>query len=382
MKGVSSTAVPSQQSWEAFLESLYSPLPNLREMAVLELQGWADTGRDVSEVLCISLLDPESIVSRAAAVVAGRIANPSEIVAKALAQRLMDNDPLLRRTVVTALGRMGIAGCPFLVRLLLDRDPFIRQYAAMSLEHMGTDAGPELLNALPDPGLRRPAASILAHIGTPVAPLLIEHLDAGISLEVRYTVMDTLERIGPMVVPLMIEEIKAGRRDKENAAEAFGHFGPDAVPALIEMLRDPDVKHRCSAAAAIVKVGRPAVPRLIDALSDPNVGVSWLAGQALGQIGSASVPDLIQALATTGRATRWVVSEILISLGEQAVGALMLALRSGEPLIREAAAHSLAEIGASAWAALPDLKDAMERETDPELGCVFQEAIDKLSVHD
>ncbi|MBF0500805.1 MAG: HEAT repeat domain-containing protein [Candidatus Riflebacteria bacterium] len=376
------TSDSSQESWEVFIKSLYSPYPNQRETAVFELPSWADSGRDVSEELATSIRDSENIVSRAAAIVTGRIDGLSDEVIDALEKRLEDSDESLRRTIVTSLGQKGSRACPLLVHLLSDRDQVIQKYAASALEMMGVSAIDDLLKALSDVGLRRPAATVLARIGKPAISILISYLDNATSAEVRFTVVDVLEKIGPMVVPLMIDGLKTGQSDKDNVVETCGRFGSDAVPALIEMLRDNDVKHRCSAATALVRIGRAAVPRLIDLISDTNVSVGWIAAQSLTQIGAAAVPDLIQALATTERATRWVVSEILIGIGSQSVEALTKAVLHNDSLIRSAAAHSLAEIGEPARIAVSTLKEALKCEKDTDVCDVLRESIEKLSNHE
>jgi HEAT repeat protein len=62
----------------------------------------------------------------------------------------------------------------------------------------------------------------------------------------------------------------------------------DAVPALIEALKDGESWVREEAAQALRSIGSPAVPALCGALKDEDVEVRYLAAKALGDIGDKS----------------------------------------------------------------------------------------------
>ena len=88
------------------------------------------------------------------------------------------------------------------------------------------------------------------------------------------------------------------------AAEALGHIGQPAVPALTDALMDSDPAVRLQACRALAYMGAKAssaVPALQRALNDPEVPIREQAAAALGQIGAAAepaVPSLIQMLRT------------------------------------------------------------------------------------
>ncbi|HNV69588.1 MAG TPA: HEAT repeat domain-containing protein, partial [Candidatus Ozemobacteraceae bacterium] len=334
----------SEDSWQAFLESLYAPLPSLREMAVLELPRWAELGRDVSEVLALSINDEVPLVVRAAVMVAGRLRVPRRSVVEALERRLVTSDELLRRTVVTALGRIGSPAFQVLARLLNDRDPFIAEFVQTTLAIEGEPAVSVLLPLLSDLRLRQFAAAVLVRIGPPaIAHLmpLLNHADS----EVRFLVTDTLEQIGPVVLPTLLDALRQSGAEREGAAAALPRFGIDAIPGLIELLSDANVHHRCSAAAALVQHGVRAVPFLVKALEHKNTGVAWLAAKSLGQIGPSAIPDMAIHLGRTARSVRWILADVLRQMGSDAALQLEKELSNPDPLVREAVAHILGDIG-------------------------------------
>jgi len=370
--------IPHEESWAAFLESLYAPLPGLREMAIFELPVWHKLGRDVSEVVAISMRDPEPLVCRAAAVVAGRLRLESEVVRQALSERLCnEQDALLRRTMATALSRIGRAGLPMLVKLLCDRDVFVRHFAAVALGDSGDAAVPLLLEALADERIRPFAVPVLAHIGGPAIPGLLKLLDSAAE-GIRNAVIDIFEGIGPVVVEPIVESVQQGSTERRSGAAALGRFGGNAVAPLVRLIRGSDVSMRCWAADIMVQIGRPAVPSIITLLREEHVGVSYLAGETLVRLGACAIPELVQSLGTVTRSVRWIVANILGRLGEEAVHALESALVEGDPLTREAAAHALGEMGSSAWAALPTLQDVLKTEQETCVREAMRRAIERL----
>jgi HEAT repeat protein len=89
---------------------------------------------------------------------------------------------------------------------------------------------------------------------------------------------------------------------QETAATALARIGPEAIPALVQALRDADPQVRSQAALALARMGpdaSPAVPALMEALSDRDENVRRCAARALGQVGPsarAAIPALITAL--------------------------------------------------------------------------------------
>ena len=135
---------------------------------------------------------------------------------------------------------------------------------------------------------------------------------------VRRAAAEALEKIGdPQAIPALIEALKDEDRDvRRTAAWALGQIGPPAVPALIQALRDEKWEVRQAAAEALEKIGDPqATPALIQALRDEDVGVRRVAAKALGQIGDPqATPALIHALRDEERWVREAAAEALLKL--------------------------------------------------------------------
>jgi len=156
--------------------------------------------------------------------------------------------------------------------------------------YAGEDAARDALQTLGHPMLDLPQA--VAQVAAQGAwGVLIRALTC---TQVREVVVG----LGAPAVPPLIQAL--GDSDSEvrlAAAWALGDLGdPQAVPALIQALRDHwDVRR--SAAEALVKIGTPAVPPLIQALGDSDWDVRRAAAEALGKLGDPqAIPALIEAL--------------------------------------------------------------------------------------
>jgi len=108
---------------------------------------------------------------------------------------------------------------------------------------------------------------------------------------------------------------------------------PDRRAAdLIEDLRSPDAAAVDRAVRQLVEMGEPAVPALIDALKDPEVRVRNAAASALWGLGPKArnaVPTLAEALAD-GNVRLW-AAKALAKIGPPA--------RSALPALAEAARY-------------------------------------------
>lgn len=151
---------------------------------------------------------------------------------------------------------------------------------------------------------------------------------------------------GDQAVPALIEELKnPDPQKREEAATALGRIGPVAAAAiepLIATFADPDLYLRGAAAVALSRIGAGAVSALTDALADPNPEIRWSAAIALGRLGPHAA---------------------------SAVTALSRALNDPNEHVRYGAAAALGEIGPAAWAALPALTETLhDRDEDVRRG--------------
>ncbi len=86
---------------------------------------------------------------------------------------------------------------------------------------------------------------------------------------------------------------------RQQAALVLGSSGKDAVPFLIEALKDADKEVRTVAAGALISIGpeaKSAVGTLIRALEDGYYFVRWNAATALGEIGDREAAQALGQL--------------------------------------------------------------------------------------
>lgn len=166
---------------------------------------------------------------------------------------------------------------------------------------------------------------------------------------------------------------------REKAVRALGHFGPAAVPALTEALKDVSVQVRVAATWTLGELSaaaKGAVPALAQSLGDLNVQVRLTAAWALGELGPAAegaIPELIRALRDSNTAVRANAAQALGALGPAAKGAsaaLAQVAYGGHSYVGGNAANALRMIGP---AAIAELRKQAER--DPQLQPLLQEAI-------
>ncbi|HEX8072435.1 MAG TPA: HEAT repeat domain-containing protein [Pyrinomonadaceae bacterium] len=169
----------------------------------------------------------------------------------------------------------------------------------------------------------------------------------------------------------LITRLKASTPSERGvAAYEPSQIGPaaEAVPELIEQLRDEAPYVRGNAAAALVKIGPAAVPELAAALRSTHVGVRGGAAYVLGRIEPAAVeatPALIEQLSDENAYVRGNVADALVQIGPQpqTVQLLIEALNSQtQPNVdvRGGAAYVLGRIGPEAEGAVSALTKALE----------------------
>jgi HEAT repeat protein len=219
---------------------------------------------------------------------------------------------------------------------------------------------------------------------------------------------------------------------RTEAEAAFTALGTNAVPELDRLLRTDDSRWRKltwshagslprrvrgfvlqrvnppnaylihpAAARALARLGPGAAaaePDLVRALQDKVNGTYWEAAGALGRVGKRAVPDLTHALQDGDTLVRWAAAYGLGEAGPDATGAvpaLIQMLKRGSANERQAAAQSLAKIGAPAVAPLIDVlaheRDAVReaaadallryyRQTGPALPASESPQVDETAV--
>ena len=188
------------------------------------------------------------------------------------------------------------------------------------------------------------------------------------------------------------------------ALGAFGRAAAPAVPALVDALRDPDLRIRWFAIETLALIGpeaKAAVPKLIEALRSKDVAeagmlrglgtfmfrqmddgpIRLIAAEALGRIGpeaKAAVPDLIAALDGPDSRVRCEAVRALGAIGPDSAPAIPNLVRQlvrGQPeLAAEWSKDALVGIGV---AAVPPLLEVL-RNDDPDVRVVAIETLGKF----
>ena len=219
-----------------------------------------------------------------------------KVVSKAMAED--------RRTRELApnMWRFGEKGMPILLKLIAKRpSSLLIEYLGYFGDHR-KDALPTLTAFLDDHDseIRRAAMDVLAGIGAPAesaipALLALRDRDDNSAKDVY----STMACMSPKARDIMLADAKR-RADNSYyvAIEALASARPykDAVPILIQALADPDASMRRSAMSSLIgPEAEPAVPALISALKDTDPQVRYAAIDALAQIGAsakAAIPAL------------------------------------------------------------------------------------------
>lgn len=231
----------------------------------------ARIGPDAAEAvrpLAEALNDDDALIRATAAYALGEIGSAAREAVAALIGRLSDTDKV-RKEVIRALGRMGPAAVPDLVRALKDTPVFVRHGAAYALGLIGPEAGeavPDLGRLLKDPdaGVRAVAAAALAEIG-PEAGAVTDALVAALAdktPEVRAQSQAALARVGAPAVPALLHALLVKKATvRYRVLFVLGQIGPQArkaVNALIDALDDRDPRIVSLAALALGEIGPEA----------------------------------------------------------------------------------------------------------------------------
>jgi HEAT repeat protein len=269
---------------------------------------------EATPALIASLLAEDGVERQAAAQALGEMV--PEAVSH-LVDALQREDALGVAQVLGEMGPVAREAVPALIEILQDEDLAARRLAAEVLGKIGLEeAIPALLAAAPDvPGgaavaVRQMAGEALAKIGA--RPALIEAV-ADDDVAVRRVAVEALAVMGLEGREAIAALIKALRDEdmvvRTLAVRALGDMGAEAIPALIEAVEDDEPTARREAARALGRMGPEApeaVPILIEALRDEGGDGSAYAS-ALSYMGPEAVPALLEAL----RDEDWVVRALV-----------------------------------------------------------------------
>lgn len=219
----------------------------------------------------------------------GRLGDPAAI--PALAGRLEDRDPLVRRRAIAALGDLrAIEAFDRIAATLEAFGGWGDLLAIMALSRMGrasvTRVG-ALLEASTSPPMIKGLLQVTARVGLASNPTLIRDLARHDDPEVRV-----------------------------EAVRALGHLAPDveSVDVCLAALDDPAWPTRALAARSIGRLGGgQAIPRLERAMGDTAYWVRHHAGQALANLGEPGREALERRLADANPFVRDMAAQMLFT---------------------------------------------------------------------
>lgn len=303
----------------------------------------------------------------------GMIGPAAKETAPAVVKLLADRDEHVRRKAAFALGRIGPepqAAIGPLIGLLADANGDVRQSASEALARFGAQGVPALIDALKSdsPALQREAARALGRIGSDakdaVPQLKTVFLTAG---NASAEAAEALGHIGKPAIPALVECVTSPAAEvRKKAVQVLGTLGADAVPSLVDALADKnaDVRQAAAAALAPLRIGdKMVVLALAHGVHDSDQAVRRQCLTALQNLGPAArlaAPKLVAALKDSDGPNRLQIILVLQNLGEAEREVLPVAaglLKDADPQIRQSAVNLLARQGSPA---LPHLIAALK----------------------
>ena len=254
-------------------------------------------------------VEKEPSVRREVAVTLGRFGKLAKQAVPALADALADNDDGVKAATAEALGRVGPesrAAAPALLKLAKSADKPLRRAVTFALGRIDADDKPpvaaalvETLKAATEVELRREAITSLGLLGETeggvVAALATQLADP--QADHRVLTVEALGKLGPAVrgveaglLTLFRTDPDKGVRQVSIRALCQGLTAESArlLPALTERLRtDPEFEVRVAIAQELGGLGRTskeAIPALRIAQRDPQIRVREAATAAIKQI--------------------------------------------------------------------------------------------------
>jgi HEAT repeat protein len=265
----------------------------------------------------------------------------------ALIKNLADSQDPVRDESAQALALIGSAAGPALVAALQDADVKRRIGAANALQQM-------------DPAYRDGAKD--------VEQAATKETDAAVRAALYAALPKTgvtPDRCVALILPAVTDENETLRHAALNAMLSSSAVRKAAVPKLSALLKDNNPAVRDRAAHALGRVGPGAAAALPSLLAAARAADgSPVYADALAQVGPQALPALLEVLQKSKpQDSKWVL-RILHSFGPPAVPVLSEALKSNSPEVRVSAASALAEMGRGASSAATTLF-VLTRDANP-----------------
>jgi len=326
-----------------------------------------------------------------------------------------DTDPRVRWHAARAVGLIGEdarSALPRLLALLGDTDPLVVTQAASAIAHIRRDDGrPRIPDAdaaayaaaveplaktavHPDPRARRAAVRALRVVSpslAAMAPIVSKHL-ADADPTVVMGALHTLADMGDDAVPFLMEAMK-DPKSRYWAEVALAEIGDEAAPAaevLAGVVADGETEERLQAILTLGAIGdkaaaaAPAIVKVLES-GDPSLGLA--AAFALGRMKAAGADTVLTKAAASddsflAAVAAWALARIHPddrALVDQALARLRTGIANPDADAREAAVTGLsslaegmpaAERGALAAELVPLLAD-QERDVGRAAGAAL-----------
>ncbi|WP_241481305.1 HEAT repeat domain-containing protein [Methanoculleus sediminis] len=285
---------------------------------------------------------------------------------------------LIAREEWMELARMGSSAVEPLIRTLNGDDDRIRCEAAATLGEIGEPAGVgPLVDALADEAVAPVAADALVAIGEPAVAPVLEILENG-GGAARENAVEVLGRLGtPEAVPAIVELVRTGEdRLHRKAVDALIGIGAPAVDALIPLLGE-EGDGQAGATAALTGIGDPAVEPLAGALGGENSSIRMGAARVLEKLEWAPEEGTEEEIVYLIALQRW---PEVVELGAPAVDLLVARLGDLDEAVQAAAMEALVGIAAPAVPSLIRLlgRKALREPAEETLVAIGEPAVEPL----
>lgn len=298
----------------------------------------------------------------------------------ALVGAFADAEPRVRWHAARAVGLIGedaLSALPKLVSLLGDSDPLVVTQAAAAIARMrGDDGRPRIPDAdaaayaaavdplaqtavHPDPRARRAAVRALRALSpslAAMAPVVSKHL-ADADPTVVIGALHTLADMGDDAVPFLMEAMK-DPKSRYWAEVALAEIGAEAAPAtetLAAAVAEGETEERLQALLTLAAIGDKAAgaaPAIVKALESGDPALELPAAYALGRIKAAGADEALTKAATDddsflATVAAWALARIHPDdqpLVDQALARLRKGMANSDADAREAAVTGLSSL--------------------------------------
>lgn len=328
--------------------------------------------------------------------------------ADALVNALKDEDAFLRQSAARALGKLGpdvkATAAKELTALLDHKEKDTRIAAAEGLAAMLTTA-PDLtalqkMMKHQDAEVRAFAARGVGKLGKDAKPALTELLDAAKTDagDIRKAALMVLAGLTAVEVKpsaaFLNQALKEGDKEtKQLSLQAIAKLGTEAGPCINDLriaLRDPDVcKDVLATLSKCGATAKNAVPGMIECLRNDDESVRDAALKALGDLGTTGAPatgdcinlfDKAREKKSEQEASAHLdkVAAVVAKFGRTTVQPLVRALQEDNAMIRWGACKALGYLGPTASGAAGPLQTLSQIEPNQPIAQEAEKALRKV----